>query len=141
MAAQSALRRDLLPAAALLAAAGAPAALAAEAPPLDGRRAPSPAVGPARRPEPLAPGAPTVKTPSGLKYTDVTIGQGDPPPAGAQVTIDYVMAAAAGRFGFSVIDRTKDHEGPFTFKLDDPSIIAGLQEGVSTMRAGGVRRL
>merc|ERR1712032_80125 len=62
-------------------------------------------------------------------------------PSDAKVTIDYVMAAAAGRFGFSVIDRTKDHEEPFTFKLNDPSVIAGLQEGVSTMRAGGVRRL
>jgi len=80
-------------------------------------------------------------TASGLKYTDVKIGEGDAPRDGMTVTIDYSMATTGGRYGITSLDKTKDHDGPYSFVLGDPKVIAGLQEGVSTMRPGGIRRL
>jgi len=80
-------------------------------------------------------------TASGLKYTDVKIGEGDAPRNGTTVTIDYSMATTGGRYGITPLDKTKDHDGPYSFVLGDPKVIAGLQEGVSTMRPGGIRRL
>mmetsp|Transcript_7482 Transcript_7482/g.16378 ORF Transcript_7482/g.16378 Transcript_7482/m.16378 type:complete len:221 (-) Transcript_7482:108-770(-) len=83
----------------------------------------------------------TITLATGLRYTDVRVGEGPIVKAGTRVTIDYVMAAARGRFGFSTIDRTKDHETPFTFVVGDPQVIAGLSDGIYGMQAGGIRRL
>mmetsp|Transcript_28701 Transcript_28701/g.66597 ORF Transcript_28701/g.66597 Transcript_28701/m.66597 type:complete len:225 (-) Transcript_28701:73-747(-) len=78
---------------------------------------------------------------SGLKYSEVKVGDGPAAASGTRVTVDYVMASARGRFGFSIIDRTKDHESTFSFVVGDPQVIAGLSEGVLGMKAGGIRRL
>eukprot|EP00929_Paragymnodinium_shiwhaense_P038756 TRINITY_DN20445_c0_g1_i2.p1 TRINITY_DN20445_c0_g1~~TRINITY_DN20445_c0_g1_i2.p1 ORF type:complete len:167 (+),score=20.32 TRINITY_DN20445_c0_g1_i2:451-951(+) len=85
--------------------------------------------------------APMQKTSSGLQFADVKVGEGDPPTPGTMVTIDYVMATTGSRQGVDKLDATKEHDEPFRFKLGDPNIIAGLQEGVATMRAGGIRRI
>lgn len=80
------------------------------------------------------------RTASGLQFAEVREGSGDFPRNGTRITLDYVMMTTGARFG-NKIDSTKDRDEPFSFTLGDPKIIAGLQEGVSTMRAGGVRRL
>lgn len=80
------------------------------------------------------------RTASGLQYADVREGSGEFPRPGTKVTLDYVMMTTGARFG-NKIDSTKDRDEPFSFTLGDKNVIAGLQEGVSSMRAGGVRRL
>ena len=49
------------------------------------------------------------------------------------------MQTSGARYG-SKIFSTKDSDEPFSFRLDDVSVIAGLREAVSTMKPGGVRR-
>lgn len=77
---------------------------------------------------------------SGLRYQDFKVGSGSFPKKGQRVTIDYVMQTSGARYG-SKIDSTKDRNEPFSFKLfEDIDVIDGLQEAVSTMKSGGVRR-
>lgn len=83
---------------------------------------------------------PMIRTASGLQYSDVREGVGDCPKPGTRVTLDYVMMTTGARYG-AKIDSTKDREEPYSFVLGDPSVIAGLQEAVRTMRSGGIRRI
>merc|ERR1719235_2123110 len=80
------------------------------------------------------------RTATGLQFYDFKVGSGECPRPGTRVTIDYVMSTTGARNG-AKIDSTKDHDGPYSFSLGDASVIAGLQEAVSSMRAGGVRRV
>ena len=88
----------------------------------------------------LPPAAPTVELKSGLSYQDFKVGSGSQPAQGQRVTIDYVMQTSGARYG-SKIYSTRDAEVPFSFVLGDPNVIAGLNEAVGTMKAGGVRRV
>jgi len=84
-----------------------------------------------------------ITTASGLKYVDMEIGR-DPqnfqamtPATGNEVVVHFVGETAAGtRF----ID-TRDDEQPYAFIIGSGSETAGLDEGVSTMKVGGSRRL
>jgi len=78
--------------------------------------------------------------PSGLKIADVKQGEGEFPGPGTKVTVDYVMMTTGARYG-AKISSTKDLDTPYTFVVGDSSVIAGLSEAVSTMRAGGIRRV
>lgn len=80
-------------------------------------------------------------TASGLKYSDAKLGAGEFPTPGTRVTIEYVMATMGSRQGVTKLDSTKEHEEPYTFVLGDLDVIAGLQEAISTMLPGGVRRV
>ena len=82
----------------------------------------------------------TITLKSGLKYQDFKVGAGSAPSKGQRVTIDYVMQTSGARYG-SKIYSTKEAEQPFSFILGDPAVIMGLNEAVSGMRAGGVRRV
>ena len=82
----------------------------------------------------------TVALASGLSYQDFKVGPGSAPAKGQRVTVDYVMSTTGARYGAKIYS-TKSAEAPFSFVLGDPSVIAGLNEAVATMKGGGVRRV
>ena len=76
-------------------------------------------------------------TPSGLKYADIVVGEGEQPQKGDIVVVHYTGWLTDGkRFDSSVL-RGK----PFKFPLGMHRVIAGWDEGVASMRVGGVRQL
>ncbi len=78
-------------------------------------------------------GAPTV-TDSGLQIIDITVGDGAEATAGATVTVHYTGWLEDG----TVFDSSIGGE-PISFALS--GLIAGWQEGIPGMKAGGKRRL
>jgi FKBP-type peptidyl-prolyl cis-trans isomerase FkpA len=77
------------------------------------------------------------KLPSGLKYQDVTQGQGSEAVAGRAVTVHYTGWLPDGK----KFDSSRDHGQPFTFTLGAGQVIAGWDQGVEGMRVGGRRKL
>lgn len=78
----------------------------------------------------------TVTTASGLQYRDVLIGTGRSPYNADDVAVHY-----QGRLENGALFVNTYGSDPFTFVLGSSDIIAGLEEGVRTMRVGGKRRL
>ena len=76
----------------------------------------------------------TTTLPDGLAYIDVQPGTGAPAGAGKTVSIDYAVYADGVRIGGTA-------GTPLTFVVGHRQVLAGIDEGVSTMRAGGKRRL
>jgi peptidylprolyl isomerase len=81
--------------------------------------------------------APLVELPSGLSYKDITPGTGPTPPTGYQVVAHYVAMTPAGR----VFDSSLTRGAPYDIRVGSGQIVAGLDEGIATMRVGGVRRV
>lgn len=81
--------------------------------------------------------APLVELPSGLSYKEVTVGTGPTPPTGFQVVAHYVAMTPAGR----VFDSSLTRGAPYDIRVGSGQIVAGLDEGIATMRVGGVRRV
>jgi FKBP-type peptidyl-prolyl cis-trans isomerase len=77
------------------------------------------------------------KTPSGLRYQDVAVGQGTEATAGHAVTVHYTGWLPNGK----KFDSSRDHGEPFTFSLGAGQVIAGWDQGVEGMRVGGRRKL
>lgn len=76
-------------------------------------------------------------TESGLKYADLVKGNGDQPMPGDQVVVHYTGWLTNGkRFDSSVLRKK-----PFSFELGANRVIPGWEEGVATMKVGGVRQL
>lgn len=80
---------------------------------------------------------PEVTTPSGLKYTDVTVGEGAEAKAGDNVSVHYTGWLTDGQ----KFDSSKDRNQPFQFSLGAGMVIRGWDEGVQGMKIGGVRKL
>ena len=80
---------------------------------------------------------PTITSPSGLQYEDLTVGDGDTARAGQTVTVHYTGWLTDGTKFDSSVDRNE----PFAFGLGGGQVIAGWVEGVQGMRIGGVRKL
>jgi len=78
-----------------------------------------------------------VMTASGLQYVDIEAGSGPQPEAGQMVVVHYRLWLEASG---ALIDSSLDGE-PFSFRLGDGSVVAGFEEGISTMHVGGQRRL
>ena len=78
-----------------------------------------------------------VTTESGLQYIDRKVGDGPQPKAGDEVTVHYVGTLEDG----TVFDDTRERNAPFAFELGVGAVIPGWDEGLSTMRQGGERRL
>ena len=76
-------------------------------------------------------------TDSGLKYDDITEGDGDIATAGQMVTVHYTGWLTDG----SKFDSSKDRNDPFKFKLGAGNVIRGWDEGVAGMKIGGTRKL
>jgi len=81
--------------------------------------------------------APIQKTDSGLEFMDLAVGTGPTPRSGQTVVVNYTGWLRNGlRF-----DSSFDRGQPLRFELGTGRVIAGWEEGVSTMRVGGRRRL
>ncbi len=78
-----------------------------------------------------------ITTPSGLKYIDIVTGTGATPQTGQLVTVHYTGWLTDGTKFDSSVDRGQ----PFRFTLGEGRVIKGWDEGVSTMKIGGKRRL
>lgn len=76
-------------------------------------------------------------TDSGLKYEDITVGEGDTAEAGHMVTVHYTGWLTDG----NKFDSSKDRNDPFRFKLGASQVIRGWDEGVAGMKIGGTRKL
>lgn len=79
----------------------------------------------------------TVTTASGLKYIDIKVGNGAVPKAGQMVEAHYTGWLADG----TMFQSSKDRGVPLNFPLGQGKVIKGWDEGFSTMKVGGVRKL
>jgi FKBP-type peptidyl-prolyl cis-trans isomerase len=78
-----------------------------------------------------------VTTPSGLKYTDVKVGEGEEAKAGQVVSVHYTGRLTDG----TKFDSSLDRNQPFSFKLGAGQVIQGWDQGVAGMKVGGKRKL
>lgn len=79
----------------------------------------------------------TVTTDSGLQYVEIKEGTGETPKAGQTVVVHYTGTLTDGKKFDSSVDRGQ----PFSFKLGVGQVIKGWDEGLSTMKVGGSRKL
>ncbi|QKQ77929.1 FKBP-type peptidyl-prolyl cis-trans isomerase [Nostoc sp. TCL240-02] len=78
-----------------------------------------------------------VTTPSGLKYVELKEGTGATPQPGQTVEVHYVGTLEDG----TKFDSSRDRGQPFSFKIGVGQVIKGWDEGVSTIKVGGRRKL
>ena len=78
-----------------------------------------------------------VTTPSGLQYVDIVEGTGATPEAGQTVKVHYTGTLEDG----TKFDSSRDRNQPFEFKIGRSQVIRGWDEGLSTMKVGGQRKL
>jgi FKBP-type peptidyl-prolyl cis-trans isomerase FkpA len=77
-----------------------------------------------------------ITTRSGLKITDLKVGEGTVAENGSNVSVQYTGWLVDGtQFDTSV------GRGPFTFRIGAGQVIPGWDEGVKGMRVGGKRKL
>jgi peptidylprolyl isomerase len=76
-------------------------------------------------------------TPSGLKYTDHVVGEGESPQKGKKVTVHYTGTLTDGK----KFDSSVDRGSPFSFTIGVGQVIKGWDEGVMSMKVGGKRTL
>jgi peptidylprolyl isomerase len=94
--------------------------------------------------QPGSPEAPTelteedyMTTDSGLKIHDLEVGKGPAPETGQRVTVHYTGWLEDGLKFDSSLDRGQ----PLSFAVGMGQVIAGWDEGLSTMKVGGKRQL
>jgi len=75
-------------------------------------------------------------TPSGLRITDLVIGDGPEAKSGESVSVNYRGTLENGKEFDSSYGR-----GPFSFPLGAGRVIKGWDEGVAGMQVGGKRKL
>ena len=81
------------------------------------------------------PASAEVTTPSGLKIIDLRVGDGASPKKGQTVTVHYVGKLENGK----EFNNSYNMGKPIDFKLGE--VIEGWNEGLSTMKVGGKRKL
>jgi peptidylprolyl isomerase len=82
-------------------------------------------------------GSAEVKTASGLRYTDITVGTGATPQRGQTVTVHYTGTLENG----TKFDSSVDKGVPADFRIGVGAVIKGWDEGLMTMKVGGKRHL
>jgi peptidylprolyl isomerase len=78
-----------------------------------------------------------MKTSSGLEYEELREGTGASPTAGQNVFVHYVGTLTDGQ----KFDSSRDRGQPFSFRIGRGNVIKGWDEGVATMKVGGLRKL
>jgi FKBP-type peptidyl-prolyl cis-trans isomerase FkpA len=82
-----------------------------------------------------------ITTSSGLKYTDTSVGEGQPACAGQSVTVHYTGWLYQDETQGAKFDSSRDRRDPFVFSLGAGMVIRGWDEGVAGMKIGGCRTL
>jgi peptidylprolyl isomerase len=87
-----------------------------------------------------------VTTKSGLQYKDIVVGDGVEPPVGFQVVVDYIAMDDKGRIFDNSLDKGKPNDIRVvdcvgTGDYDSCTVIPGFDEGLLTMKSGGIRRM
>jgi peptidylprolyl isomerase len=78
-----------------------------------------------------------VTTASGLKYVEIAEGTGETPVKGQTVSVHYTGTLESGK----KFDSSRDRNQPFEFQIGEGQVIKGWDEGLSTMKIGGRRKL
>ncbi len=78
-----------------------------------------------------------MKTPSGLVYWDIRVGNGATAKEASHVRVHYTGWLTTGKKFDSSVDAGK----PFDFTIGNGEVIKGWEEGVAGMRVGGKRQL
>jgi peptidylprolyl isomerase len=81
--------------------------------------------------------AKSVTLPDGLTYVDLKLGTGKTPSPGQTAVVHYTGTFPDGK----KFDSSRDRKEPFSFVLGAHQVIPCWDEGVSTMRVGGRRKL
>jgi len=76
-------------------------------------------------------------TASGLEYEDIQEGTGVSPTSGQTAVVHYVGTLIDG----TKFDSSRDRNQTFEFPLGKGRVIKGWDEGVATMKVGGIRKL
>ena len=84
---------------------------------------------------------PVMTTPSGLKIIDTQPGTGASPKTGQTCVMHYTGWLYENATKGKKFDSSVDRKEPFEFKIGMHQVIAGWDEGVSTMKVGGKRTL
>ena len=77
------------------------------------------------------------KTASGLYYKDKVVGSGAAAQANDSIRVNYTLWLTNG----TKVDSSIDAGKPIEFRVGDPTIIPGFNEGFIGMTPGGVRQL
>lgn len=81
-------------------------------------------------------------TPTGLQYRDIVVGDGVQPEVGFQVVVHYIAKNEQGQIFDNSLEKGKPNDVRITgLGQGETNVIPGLDEGILTMRSGGVRRL
>ena len=76
--------------------------------------------------------------PSGLKYYDYCVGDGNIADEGKTVQFQWVLRRSNGYF----VDSSTNYDEPLIYKVGNlKKVIPGVDEGIRGMRVGGIRRL
>ena len=78
-----------------------------------------------------------ITTPSGLRYVEIMEGTGATPAKGSTVRVHYTGWLEDGK----KFDSSHDRGQPLEFPLGRGQVIPGWDEGLSTMKVGGKRKL
>jgi peptidylprolyl isomerase len=78
-----------------------------------------------------------IQTASGLEYIEIVEGTGARPKTGDSVSVHYTGWLKSGQ----KFDSSRDRGQPFVFPIGRGRVIKGWDEGVSTMKVGGTRKL
>ncbi len=76
-------------------------------------------------------------TSTGLMIHDLTTGSGSSPSKGQKVTVHYTGWLTNGK----QFDSSRKKDKPFTFEIGRRKVIRGWDEGVLSMKIGGLRQL
>ncbi|CAA7029558.1 unnamed protein product [Microthlaspi erraticum] len=78
-----------------------------------------------------------IKADSGLIYRDFSVGEGDSPKDGQQVTFHYIGYNESGRR----IDSTYIQGSPAKIRMGTNALVPGFEMGIRDMKPGGKRRI
>ena len=82
-----------------------------------------------------------VTTPSGLKYEDLVVGEGQVADNGMNVVVHYSLWLDRDGQKGQKIQSSKDTNSPLPFRVGQQGLIKGWNEGMLGMKPGGTRRL